>query len=145
MPWKIEEDKNGYIHVRNVRDGEFQDKDEAIKKAREMAIAKKTILRSHTKGSGYETVDFTSVLLPDEWIRKLESEIKISKAEYMIAKNKSKELRRELKKAKIFKDEKKIDMLKTMLDENKVIIKKKRYALRENKHRLKQAKRSHEN
>jgi len=63
----------------------------------------------------------------------------------MIAKNKSKELRRELKKAKIFKDEKKIDMLKVMLDENKVIIKKKRYALRENKHRLKQAKRSHEN
>jgi len=63
----------------------------------------------------------------------------------MIAKNKSKELRRELKKAKIFKDEKKIDMLKVMLDENKVIIKKKRYALRENHRRLKQAKRSHEN
>jgi len=63
----------------------------------------------------------------------------------MIAKNKSKELRRELKKAKIFKDEKKIDKLKVMLDENKVIIKKKRYALRENHRRLKQAKGSQEN
>jgi len=142
MPWKVEEDKNGYIHVRRDKNGEFEEQDDALDKAKELAIANKTILRSHTIAEGYETIDFTSILLPYEWIGKMESELKISRAEYMIAKNKIKELKRELKKARIFKEKDKILKIKQQIEESKILIKKKKMNLNETKIRLKQAMRS---
>jgi len=145
MPWKVEEDKNGYIHVRSDKNGTFAEKEEAIAKAKEIAILNKTIMRSHTLAEGYETADFTSILLPGEWINKLESELKISKAEYMIAKNRMKDLKEGLKKAKVFKEKDKKLQLELQIKEQKITIQKKKMNLNENASRLKQAQRSNKN
>ncbi|WP_026389151.1 DUF2188 domain-containing protein [[Acholeplasma] multilocale] len=85
MRWMVEKDKNGFVHVRPDSNGNFKTRDEAIEMARKLAKGNKTILRIHNQGSGYDVVDYTSILTSNELYSKTLSEVKLARAELTVA------------------------------------------------------------
>lgn len=87
LKWKVKTDKRGTVHILKSADGNFHTLEEAQVIAKKIAQDNKTIMKVHTpKGIDPEaTVDYSSMLSVNEIISKQISEVKIAKAELMVA------------------------------------------------------------